>query len=93
MLVELRYGVGDIAIPASFNSRYATAAYNAKAYDVALYYFDLALAGLPFDRDNLFKRGICKLKLGNIAGACEDWKKVKELGGDQADEVLAKYCK
>jgi len=93
MLVELRYGAGDVAIPASFNSQNATVAYNAKAYDVALYYFDLALTGVPFDRDNLFKRGICKLKLGNTAGACEDWKKIKELGGHEADEMLAKYCK
>ena len=93
MLVELRYGVGDIAIPASFNSQSANTAYNAKAWDVALYYFDLAMAGLPFDRNNLYKRGMCKLMLGNTAGACADWKKIKELGGTEADTVLAKYCK
>lgn len=93
MVVELRYGVGDIAIPASFNSMSATSAYNAKAYDIALYYFDLALRGAPFDQDNLYKRGMCKLLLGNTAGACADWKKIKELGGSQADALLAKYCK
>jgi hypothetical protein len=42
----------------------------------------------------LYRRGMCKLLLGNKAGACEDWNKVKSLGGTpQVDALLEKYCK
>jgi len=47
---------------------------------------------IPFDKENLYNRGICKKMLGNLAGACEDWKKIKELGGKLADDLPAKYC-
>jgi hypothetical protein len=92
MFTELRYGSFDTAFPADQYTNKATDAFNAKAYDVALYYYDLALKNVSFDKQNLYRRGICKKMLGNIAGACADWNKVKELGGTEANALIGEYC-
>jgi hypothetical protein len=93
MIQEIRYLTGAAALPAYLDSQNANAAFNTQNYDVAIYYLDMALKNVPTDKDNLYKRGICRLKLGNLTGACEDWQTIKKLGGSTADELLAKYCK
>lgn len=70
----------------------ANTAYLNKDYKTALYFFNETIRLRPRDVTHLFERGICKKMLGDLAGACEDWEKVKELGGMEADGVLAKYC-
>jgi hypothetical protein len=95
MILELRYLGFDGMMPAYFEGNKANEAYNAKDYDVAVYFYDQALKNNPIDKENLFKRGMCKMHLGNLKGACEDWKAAKALGGstESIDAMLEKYCK
>jgi tetratricopeptide (TPR) repeat protein len=94
MMIELRYSGSEVALRASDFSRDGSREYYNKNYAQAIYYFDKALENVPFDKDNLYKRGMCKMRLGNINGACEDWNKIKALGGvNNVDALLEKYCK
>jgi tetratricopeptide (TPR) repeat protein len=38
-------------------------------------------------------RGNSKLRLGDLVGACADWRKARELGEDSVSERIEKYCK
>lgn len=94
MFVDLRYLTSDSVIPNYFLSNEGNKAYNEKDYAKALYYFDQAIAKLPTDKDNLLKRGTCRMLLGNIKGACEDWNTIISLGrSEPAEMMLKKYCK
>lgn len=94
MIIELRYSGSEVALRASDFSKEGSKAYYDRNYAPAIYYFDKALEEVPFDKDNLYKRGMCKMHLGNISGACEDWNKIKALGGvNNVDALLEKYCK
>ena len=37
-------------------------------------------------------RGMAKKELGDLKGACEDWKKAAELGHEDALELLEEHC-
>jgi len=93
MMQEIRYFTSDMMLPAYSYTRDADAAFKEQKYELALYYFDKALNRVSTDKENLYKRGICKQMLGNQPGACEDWQMVKKLGGSTVDTLLAKYCK
>lgn len=94
MKVEIRYSTSATVIPAYFASQKGLVAYNNKNYDIAEYYYDEALKSDPKDKESLFRRGMCKMLLGNKTGACEDWNAAKTLGGNSViDAVLEKYCK
>jgi len=93
MFVELSYGTFGPAFSASQYTDKANIAFKQQDYRLALYYYDQALKNMPNDKENLYNRGICKKALGNLAGACEDWNKLKELGGKEADDLLLKYCR
>jgi hypothetical protein len=92
MFMDLNYSTFGPAFSAGQYSDKGNIAFKQKDYQVALYYYDQALKNRPTDKEDLYNRGFCKKMLGNLAGACEDWKKIKELGGTQADDLLAKYC-
>jgi len=98
-MVDLTYSTSPVMIPTYFSMQKANAAYNDKDYKLALYYYDLALNvkplnAQPFRKENLYKRGMCKLCLGNSEGACEDWNMARELGdGGAVDAVIEKYCR
>jgi tetratricopeptide (TPR) repeat protein len=92
MFTEVSYLTFGSAFSADQYTEKANAAFKSGDYTMALYFYDSALEKIPFDKENLYNRGVCKKMLGNMAGACEDWKKLKKLGGSQADELLAKYC-
>jgi len=92
--IELRYETSAEALPAQNFTFNGNDAYNKQEYDVALAFYNQALDNVADDKANLYKRGICKLHLGNTSGACEDWNKIKALGGSpEADAMLEKYCK
>lgn len=94
MMVELTYSTSATAIPAQMANEYANRAYNHKQYDIAIYYYDKVLANTPRDQYSLFRRGMCKMILGNKAAACEDWNKAIEVGGNmEIEALLQKYCK
>lgn len=43
--------------------------------------------------DEILNQANQKLKQGDHDGACEDWKFVRNIGSNKADNYLAKYCK
>ncbi len=58
----------------------------------ALKLFDRAIVYQPYSSPLLFTRGVTRLSVGNMAGACKDWNRLKTLGSDLADSYLMKYC-
>jgi tetratricopeptide (TPR) repeat protein len=96
MMVELRYSTSATTIPSFFATQKANEAYQNKDYEVAIYFYDKSLQTTPTDKENLYRRGMCKFQLGNKDAACEDWNKAKAIGmGNNIaiDAVLEKYCK
>jgi tetratricopeptide (TPR) repeat protein len=93
MQQKMKYFTSDETMPSYFNGRKADEAYHNENYELALQYYNLALETRPEDKDHLYKRGVCKQKLGNLQGACIDWQKVKALGGEQATVLLERFCK
>lgn len=43
--------------------------------------------------ENRIEMGQKKIKQGDVNGACEDFKFVKYMGSDKANDLLLKYCK
>lgn len=90
---SLKYLTSEQVLPSYFDSQKANAAYNTQDYELALFYYDRALEIMPDQVEHLYRRGICKQKLGNLKGACTDWAKIQFTGSKIADELLNKYCK
>ncbi|GET25301.1 energy transducer TonB [Prolixibacter sp. NT017] len=57
----------------------------------ALQHFDQGLVYVPESKPLLFLRGLTRYELGDKDGAYLDWKRVKSLGGIEADGWLDKY--
>jgi tetratricopeptide (TPR) repeat protein len=47
----------------------------------------------PKNAEAYYGRGTSKYKLGDKKGACQDWRKAFELGYEEANESIKKYCK
>lgn len=92
MKQTLKYSTVEETMPAYFDTQKGNAAYNAGDFETALYFYNEVIERLPEEIIALYRRGICRLALGNQAGACEDWSAIKELGSPMADELLLKYC-
>lgn len=58
----------------------------------ALYFYDRAVCYVPNDKNLLAIRGICKYQLGDKAGACRDWNRIRTLGGMEGDPYLDNFC-
>jgi len=58
----------------------------------ALKYYDKAVRYMPNDKALLVNRGMCRYELGNEDGACQDWNRIKDLGGLEADAYLDNFC-
>jgi len=58
----------------------------------ALHFYDQALRYIPNDKGLLVTRGMCKFQLGDKAGACRDWNRIKALGGLESDTYLTNFC-
>lgn len=61
--------------------------------DPALNDYSYALKLKPDYSYALLNRGICFIKKGNPADACNDWTKAFEQGNNNAKVYLDKYCK
>ena len=61
-------------------------------YKDALPDFNKALELQPDYAEVLDMRGVCKAELGDMAGACEDWKLSFQNGYNPAFKLLEKYC-
>jgi TonB family protein len=57
----------------------------------ALQHFDQGLVYVPESKPLLFLRGLSRYELGDKNGAYQDWKRVKSLGGIEADGWLENY--
>ena len=44
------------------------------------------------DSDAFFNRAYVKNKVGDIKGACEDWKKAADLGDEEAEQLIKENC-
>jgi Tfp pilus assembly protein PilF len=58
----------------------------------ALAAINKALAMKSDNADAYHIRGSIKHDMGDVSGACSDWKKANSLGGN-ANDMLRKYCK
>lgn len=58
----------------------------------ALRYYDKAIQYLPNDKALLVTRGMCRYELGDNTGACQDWNRIKTLGGFEGDAYLKNFC-
>lgn len=47
----------------------------------------------PCIADIYIKRGLTKKELGDLTGACDDWKEAADLGDDDAEDLLEEHCK
>lgn len=47
---------------------------------------------MPNDESFLVIRGMCRYELGDKTGACQDWKRIKVLGGLESDFYLNNFC-
>ena len=55
--------------------------------------FDAAIYMNPDYADAYNNRGRVRHYLGDNQGACSDWKKALELGIEDSQEMIDKYCK
>ncbi|HEV7232158.1 MAG TPA: energy transducer TonB [Bacteroidia bacterium] len=63
-----------------------------KDYLNALFYFSDALDSNASDINILFYRCLCKIRLGDKLGACDDYKRIKTLQNPDKPEMILKYC-
>lgn len=63
-----------------------------KEYDKAITYYTLAIHYYPLYFNAYRNRADAKNAIGDIAGACEDVKKAKELGDAKSAKFYAEYC-
>jgi len=45
------------------------------------------------DGVSYYNRGVANYNLNKKVEACNDWKKAKELGIKESEELISKYCK
>lgn len=61
----------------------------------ALRFYDEGVNYMPYDKNLLLLRGMCRYELGNQEGALEDWNRMASLGGINMEEYasLVKHMK
>lgn len=66
---------------------------NSEDHDNALLEYNKVIALEPENHLAYFNRGNTKFSLGDKIGACNDWRKAKELGSEHAEERLEMECR
>ena len=61
-------------------------------YQGALADLDKAIEIDPLDEFNYSSRGMIKGHMGDLRGACSDWRKAEELGHNNVGEWIKKQC-
>ena len=59
----------------------------------AIDFFNETLNSDSEDKEALYQRGICYLKLNQYNKACSDWKRISELKSDKANNLIKEFCK
>jgi TonB family protein len=76
----------------SYNFNLAMDCTRKKDYVNALVYFTDALDSNASDQNILFYRCLCKLRLGDKPGACDDWHRIKYLQNPDGPEPVRGIC-
>lgn len=76
----------------AYNNR-AFSKFKLKDFKGAIKDFDKALKIKPGYIIGYVNRGFAKKELGDQSGACQDWMKAMELGYQEAQNLIDKYCK
>jgi hypothetical protein len=76
-----------------YNYRDGVIAMQQGDYNKAIGLFNICLESDPEDKNALYQRGICYYKLDNLENACNDWRKIKELKSNMADNLIIEICK
>lgn len=58
----------------------------------ALRFYDEGVVLLPKDKGLLLVRGMARYEVGDMKGACQDWNRIKVLGGLESDYYLNNLC-
>lgn len=66
--------------------------HNAGDFEGAIADFTKAIEEKPDYGEAYGFRGLSRLKSGDKAGACADWKKAEDLGYPQATQLIQDYC-
>ena len=61
-------------------------------YNKAIKDFTKAIKLKPDYAEAYYNRGVTYRILDDLKNSCTDWKKAKELGFEDADELIEKYC-
>ncbi len=64
-----------------------------KYYREAISDYSKAIEINPKDDESYCLCGTIKFNIGDLKGACEDWKKAAELGDEDATKLLEEHCK
>jgi hypothetical protein len=90
MFAEAKYVASAMIEPSNVYTRQGDESYRIGKFDTAVQYYDAALKNYPDNEANLYKRGICKLRLDDVPGALADFRAVKEMRGNlQVDPLIA----
>jgi len=65
---------------------------NEKKYNIAVVIYGKALEYTPEEINVLNNRANAYFLMGDKVNACLDWKKMKDLGADEANKYLEAYC-
>ena len=58
----------------------------------AIYDYSQVIKIKPKDSDALFNLANIKKEIGDMNGACEDWRKAVDLGDEEAENLLKENC-
>ena len=62
-------------------------------YNKAISLFNICIEIDPEDKNALYQRGFCYYKLDNLENACNDWRNIKYLKSNMADNLINEICK
>jgi hypothetical protein len=63
-----------------------------KDAEKALKFYDKGIVFLPKDKTLLLLRGMARYEAGDMNGACQDWNRIKSMGGLESDDYLDVFC-
>lgn len=69
------------------------AKFNSRNYQGAILDFTEAITIDPDDSDSYYYRGNAKMILNQKASGCSDFKKAAQLGNQEVNDLIVKYCK
>jgi len=91
-LTELGKYYDFIVLGQKFFSKGADMFFMKSNYQKAIKYYDQGIVLLPKDKGLLLMRGMARYESGDTKGACQDWTRLKDLGGMAGNIYLNNLC-